>query len=129
MRNLAPGVVFGYRIEDQIKGHGIWRNFDGSWNPVFDKLTDGLSKNLPMEDNNLYRTDGRMWFAAAPSRETLKHWFSKKDAEELNRLGYMLYEFEIKDAVRVSDFEIVFTRDNISAQREIAINEIWGDES
>ena len=30
-----------YRIENQAQGHGIWRNFDGSWNPVFDKLSDG----------------------------------------------------------------------------------------
>ena len=41
-----------YRIENQAQGHGIWRNFDGSWNPVFDKLSDGQVRNLPMEDNS-----------------------------------------------------------------------------
>lgn len=30
-------MVFGYRVEDQAEKHGLWRNFDGTWNPVFDQ--------------------------------------------------------------------------------------------
>lgn len=118
-------MIYGYRVEDQIKKHGLWRNFDGTWNPVFDKLSDGLSRSLPMEDNDLYRKEGKQWFAAAPSKETLKHWFSLNDVLELAELGYKIYEFEFQDAELISDFEIVFTRDNIIKQREIDYKEIW----
>lgn len=31
-------MIFGYRVEDQVEKHGLWRNFDGTWNPVFDQL-------------------------------------------------------------------------------------------
>lgn len=120
-------MVLGYRVENQNQGHGIWRNFDGSWNPVFSRLSDGQCKNMPMEDSSLYRTDGKRWFSAAPSKDTLKHWFSKQDALELAALGYKAYEFELENTMTVSEFEIVFTRDNIVSQKEIDYKEIWDD--
>lgn len=120
-------MVYGYRVENQVRKHGLWRTFDGSWNPVFDRLSEGLSRSLPMEDNNLYRRDGKQWFAAAPSKETLKHWFSLNDVLELYELGYRVYEFEINDTESISEFEIIFTRDNIVMQKEISYKEIWHD--
>lgn len=120
-------MVYGYRVEDQSEKHGLWRNFDGTWNPVFDQLSEGLSRNLPMEDSALYREDGKQWFSAAPSKETLKHWFSVNDVLELQKLGYKVYEFELVNTKEVSDFEIIFTRDNIVQQREINYKEIWND--
>jgi len=120
-------MVYGYRVEDQIEQHGLWRNFDGTWNPVFDQLSEGLSRSLPMEDNDLYRQDGKQWFAAAPTKETLKHWFSLNDVLELAELGYKIYEFKLENTKQVSDFEIIFTRDNIVSQKEIDYKEIWYD--
>ena len=118
-------MTYGYRVEDQVQKHGLWRNFDGTWNPVFDQLSEGLSRSLPMEDNDLYRQDGKKWFAAAPTKETLKHWFSLNDVLELAELGYRVYEFELRNTKKVSDFEIIFTRDNIVNQKEIDYKEIW----
>lgn len=120
-------MMLGYRVENQIQKHGLWRNFDGSWNPVFDQLSEGLSRNLPMEDDNLYREGGKQWFSAAPSKDTLKHWFSLQDVIELAKLGYKIYEFELEHTKQISDFEIVFTRDNIVKQKEIEYKEIWHD--
>lgn len=120
-------MVYGYRVENQAEKHGLWRKFDGSWNPVFDKLSEGLSRSLPMEDNELYRYNGKAWFSAAPTKETLKHWFSLNDVLELEKLGYKIYEFELKDTREVSDFEIIFTRDNIINQKELNYKEIWYD--
>ena len=122
-------MVRGYRVEDQFQKHGLWRNFDGSWNPVFNQLSEGLSRSLPMEDNDLYREGGKQWFSAAPSKETLKHWFSLNDVLELADLGYRIYEFELRDTKTVSEFEIIFTRDNILTQKEIDYKEIWNDYS
>lgn len=119
--------VFDYWKDKSIDKHGLWRNFDGTWNPVFDQLSEGLSRNLPMEDSELYREGGKQWFSAAPSKETLKHWFSLTDVLELQKLGYKIYEFQLVDTKQISDFEIVFTRDNIVEQREINYKEIWND--
>lgn len=118
-------MVYGYRVEDQIGKHGLWRNFDGNWNPVFDQLSEGLSRSLPMPDNDVYRQEGKAWFSAAPSKETLKHWFSMNDVIELAALGYRVYEFELENTKQISDFEIIFTRDNIVSQREFDYREIW----
>lgn len=120
-------MVHGYRVENQIEKHGLWRNFDGTWNPVFDKLSEGLSRDLPMEDSDVYRQQGKAWFSAAPSKETLKHWFSMNDVLELSKLGYKVYEFELDNTKQISDFEIIFTRDNIITQNEINYKEIWHD--
>ena len=118
-------MFLAYRIENQTAKHGIWRNFDGTWNPIFSKLSDGQCKSLPMEDSDLYRVNGKQWFSSAPSKETLKHWFSKQDAIELIDLGYRVYEFELRDAKKVNDFEFIFTRDNIISQREIDYREVY----
>lgn len=114
-----------YRVENQQEQHGLWRNFDGSWNPVFDTLTDGLSRNLPMEDSELYRQDRKQWFSSAPSTETLKHWFSISDVLELAEIGYKVYEFLVTDIKVVSDFEVIFIRKNILSQTEIEPKTIW----
>ena len=115
-----------YRVENPIKGEGLWRDFDGNLNPVFDKLSEGLSRSLPMPHKpEVYKADGKSWFAAAPSKETLKHWFSKQDVLELIHLGYGVYEFDVKDERKISDFEVIFTRDNIIRQTAIQMEEIW----
>lgn len=119
--------ILGYRVENVVDKCGLWRTFDGSYNPVFDQLTDGQCRNMPMEDSDFYRQDGKQWFCCAPSKETLKHWFSLQDVEELDKIGFKIYEFELKDVKVVSDFELVFTRDNIISQRELDKSEIWND--
>ena len=114
-----------YRIENQEQGHGIWRNFDGSWNPVFDKLSDGQVRNSPMEDNSFYSDNNEKWFASAPSKETLKHWFSSRDVDELQSLGYEIFEFEVDNYREVSEFEYVFTRASVISQTILEKNDIW----
>lgn len=108
-----------YRVENQKLGHGIWRNFDGTVNPIFSKLTHGKCKNMPLEDSDFYREGGKHWFSAADSPEKLKVWFSSLDVLEMLFLGYKVYEFEISNFRFVSEFEICFTRDSIISQTEI----------
>lgn len=117
--------MLGYRVENVEGQNGLWRNFDGTWNPVFGKLSDGQARSMPMEDNDLYRHGGKQWFSAAPSKETLKHWFSLQDVIELEGYGYRVYEFELGHTEHVSDFELIFTRDNILRQTEINKEDIW----
>ena len=114
-----------YRIEDPKRGHGLWRDFDGTINPVFSKLTVGKCRNMPMEDNDFYRADGKQWFAATDEPWKMRAWFDVEDVIELEALGYHLFEFEIFDCRNVSEYEIVFTRDSIVNVREIDPQTIW----
>lgn len=114
-----------YRIEDPIEGHGLWRDFDGSVNPVFGKLTVGKCKDMPMEDSEFYRYDGKQWFSATDEPWKMRAWFDVVDVIELEGLGYHLFEFDVSKCRTVSDFEIVFTRDCILSAKEIDPNSIW----
>ena len=116
-----------YRIEDPINEHGLWRDFDGKINPVFSKLTVGKCKDMPMEDNDFYRFNGKQWFSATDKPEKLTAWFDVMDVIEMERLDYEVFEFEISECRKVSDFEICFTRDSILSKRQIDPSKIWKD--
>lgn len=36
-----------YRVEEPKGKHGLWRDFDGKHNPVFNKLSEDKVRNLP----------------------------------------------------------------------------------
>ena len=116
-----------YRVEDPVLKHGIWRKFDGTYNPVWSKLTFGKCRNMPMEDSDFYRTGGKQWFAATDTPDKLKAWFDAQDIAELKYLGYDIYEFEVDAVKTVSPFEVVFTRDSIKGRRWVNPAEIWSN--
>lgn len=117
-----------YRVENEKEQKGLWRKFDGTWEPLFDMLTDGQCKDMPMEDNPIYREGGKQWFASAPSKETLQKWFSKRDLEELTAKGFTISEFEVVGHKKVSDFEYIFTRDNIINRAYLKVSDIYPQE-
>ncbi len=117
-----------YRVENEKEQKGLWRKFDGTWEPLFDMLTDGQCKDLPMEDNPIYREGGKQWFASAPSKKTLQKWFSKRDLEELTAKGFTISEFEVVGHKKISDFEYIFTRDNIISRTYLKVSDIYSQE-
>lgn len=117
-----------YRVENEAEQKGLWRKFDGTYQPLFDMLTDGQCKDLPMEDSPIYREGGKRWFASAPSKETLQKWFSKKDLEELVSKGFTISEFEVVGYKKVSDFEYIFTRDNIINRNYLEVSDIYPEQ-
>lgn len=116
-----------YRVEDPRRGHGIWRNFDGTINPVFKYLSDGKCKDMPMEDSDFYREDGKNWFSATDTPEKLKAWFSTQDVIEMEAMDYFVIEFEVTNVREVSEFEVVFTRDSMINWSYINPQAIWED--
>lgn len=117
-----------YRVENENEQKGLWRKFDGTWEPLFDMLTDGQCKDMPMEDSPIYREGGKQWFASAPSKETLQKWFSKRDLEELTAKGFTISEFEVVGHKKISDFEYIFTRDNIIGRKYLNVSDIYPQE-
>lgn len=117
-----------YRVENEKEQKGLWRKFDGTWEPLFDMLTDGQCKDMPMEDSPIYREGGKQWFASAPSKETLQKWFSKRDLEELTAKGFTISEFEVFGHKKISDFEYIFTRDSIISRAYLKVSDIYPQE-
>lgn len=118
-----------YRVENEAEQKGLWRKFDGTYEPLFDMLTDGQCRDLPMDDNPIYREGGKSWFASAPSKETLQKWFSKRDLEELVAKGFTISEFEVVGYRKVSDFEYIFTRDNIINRKYLEVSDIYPEQN
>ena len=114
-----------YRVENEKEQKGLWRKFDGTWEPLFDMLTDGLCRDMPMDDNPTYREGGKQWFASAPSKDTLQKWFSKRDLEELTAADFTISEFEVSSYRKVSKFEYIFTRDSIVGRKYLTVNDIY----
>lgn len=125
MNNMKSIKV--YRVENEDEQKGLWRKFDGTWEPLFDMLTDGQCRWMPMDDNPLYREGGKQWFASAPSSDTLQKWFSKRDLEELTAAGFTISEFEVTNWKVVSEFEYVFTRDSVVGRRYLSVSDIYKD--
>ena len=116
-----------YRVENPKGKHGLWRNFDGTPCDIFDKLTVGKCRNLPMDDNKFYREDGKQWFSATDAPEKLRVWFDVLDIIQMRELGYRVYEFEVDEIRTVSEYEVVFTRDSIQSVIAIDPSIIWDD--
>ena len=114
-----------YRVEDPYRKYGIWRDFDGTVNPVFKYLSDGKCKDMPMENSDFYREGGKNWFSATDTPEKLKAWFSTQDIIEMEDMGYSVIEFEVTNVREVSEFEVVFTRDSIIKWDYIDPQSIW----
>lgn len=113
-----------YRIENDETNHGMWYRLDGTFDPFIMRLTEGVSKDLPMGFNERYRKDGFRWQSGAGSMEDMKFWFSALDALELFKNGYKLYEFE-SNQFMVVEHEIMFTREGILTRHEIPLDTIW----
>lgn len=113
-----------YRIENEETMHGMWYRLDGTLDPFIKRLTDGKSKNLPMEFHERYSEGGMKWFSGCDSKETMKHWFSDLDAFELFRNGYKLFQFESNQFIK-EEFQTLFTREGIISKQEIPLETIW----
>ena len=114
-----------YRVEDPKGEHGLWRNFDGSPADTFSHLTVGKCKDMPMEDSGFYREGGKRWFSATDSPEKLKAWFDVLDITELVKMGFGVYCFTVKEIRTVSEYEVVFAREDIIDCETVTPEMIW----
>lgn len=113
-----------YRIEHKETKAGMWHNYDGSYNGIIKTLTEGKSKNVPMNKIKEQSKDGKKWFSSVSNLDQLLEWFSRKDIEELVSLGYQLYEIECSECNRVAKGEILFTRESVTSMKEISLTDM-----
>lgn len=125
--NNSAKTIKVYRVENESEQKGLWRRFAGTWDPLFDMLTDGQCKDMPMDDSPLYRAGDKRWFASAPSKTTLRKWFSRRDLEELTASGFTINEIEVEEWKIVSEFEYIFPREAIVGKKFLTVDDIYND--
>ena len=115
-----------YRIEHPVELDGMW--YDRHGNPkkrIHELCPDGLAKDFPMPLNlPLHRKDGNIWVSAGKSMENMNQWFTPEDAKSLYSAGFKLFEFTVSEYQEL-EMEILFRRDEIIKQKEIALNKVW----
>lgn len=113
-----------YRIENLETMRGMWYDKNGKFNPFIDQLTDGLSKDLPMEEHERYGKDGFRWFSGCDNIDDMRRWFSTRDALELSESNYQLYLYTVNQFVK-EEHQVLFTREGIRDQKVIQLGDVW----
>lgn len=117
-------VIKVYRIENPNTMHGMWYKLDGTYSPFIMTLTEGISKNLPMDFHQRYSEGGKKWFSAGKSKDNMNQWFSPLDAIELNQNGYKLYAFDVSE-YHIEEHQVIFTREGVIRSEEIPLDFLW----
>lgn len=104
-----------YRVENPDTGSGPWYDAAGNYTGIAHTLTGSLCRELPMP----YRAEiAGDWFCAAEDLTGLALRFSLSDLEQLEGLGYGLYEITVPETdVRQAGTHVVFRRANASFRR------------
>ena len=113
-----------YRIENTETNHGMWYRLDGTYDPFIMTLTEGISRDLPMEKHPRYQKDNVAWFSAGKSIENMNQWFSPRDAQELHDAGYELFSFTVKE-YQMEEHQCLFTRRGVLSSERIPLDFIW----
>jgi hypothetical protein len=116
-----------YRLESTDKDNGLWYNSRGEF--CFEKGIGSLddsckTKSLGMGYDERYRQGGKMWFSSCSKQEDLTHWYSKKDAEELIKKGFVFTKYLAVDYVEY-DMETVFLKETALERVELDFKEFF----
>ena len=112
-----------YRLESTDPLNGLWYNADGKWCWGLDALPDCETKFLPMDYDERYRKDGRMWFSSCSNAEDLAHWYSLQDAIDLIGMGFVFTRYLATEYVEY-DMETTFIKETCLAREVIDIDEL-----
>lgn len=113
-----------FRLENPDTMAGMWYRIDGTFDPFIFKLTEGVSRDLPMEPHERYGQFGRRWFSGCVDSASLNAWFSTNDARELCENGYKLYKFKATE-YQIEEHQVIFTREGLVGQDEIPLSTIF----
>ncbi len=113
-----------YRIENPTTMRGMWYENNGIYNPVITKLTEGISKHLPMDYHSRYHADNKRWYSGCCDKGQMRMWFSPRDVAELIDMGYGLFEFDSEE-YKIEENQTIFTREGLSGFQLINLIEIW----
>ena len=113
-----------YRIENPETMNGMWYNNLGDYDPVITSLSEGISKDLPMDFNNRYGQKGRRWYSGCTEKRQMRQWFSPRDVFELYSKGYELFSFEANE-YQIEEHQTIFTREGVLTRKAIEVVDLW----
>lgn len=113
-----------YRLESTSPSNGLWYDGKGTLVWGIGKLPDCKTKYLPMDYDERYRKDGRMWFSSCSRKEDLSHWYSLQDALDLIANGFVFTRYLATEYVEY-EFETTFIKETSLAREVIDIKDIY----
>lgn len=116
-----------YRLEYKDSTNGLW--YDGSgypcWSEGIGSLGDSCkTKFLPMDYDPRYKEAGRNWFSSCSRKEDLLHWYSKEDATELIKRGFVFTRYLALE-YKEYPLETVFIKETCIEREVIDFNDLW----
>ena len=116
-------VKWLYRLEAVDPSNGLWYNTDCQLVWGIGKIK-GDTKFLPMDYDERYHKDGRLWHSSCSRKEDLSHWYSLEDAQYLIAHGFVFTRYLATEYVEY-EFETTFIKETSLAREIINIEDIW----
>lgn len=116
-----------WRLESTNSDNGLWYNAYGEKAWGIGDVNGCETKYLPMEYDERYRQDGRMWFSSCSNKNDLMHWYSVDDALELMASGFVFTRY-LATEYHEYEMETVFIKETCLAREELDIRTLFGIE-
>lgn len=127
MNNNDKEPKWVYRLESTDENNGLWYNSNAEFcfNTGIGSLDDTCkTKSLPMDYDERYRQDGRIWFSSCSRKEDLTHWYSKEDANILLNKGFIFTRY-LATEYHEYEFETVFIKETALKREVIDFNDLF----
>ena len=113
-----------YRLESKSPDNGLWYDLNNNYAFGIGNVSNCQTKDLPMEYDARYHTDGRNWFSSCSNKEDLLHWYSLENALELIASGFVFTRYLATEYIEYP-LETVFIKETALAREEIDIRTLF----
>lgn len=124
---LAKEPKWLYRLESTDPKKGLWYNANGELVWTIGLIPDCETKNLPMDYDERYRQDGRMWNSSCTNKKDLSHWYTLEAALDLIENHGFTFARYLATEYHEYELETVFIKDTCLAREELDIREVFGE--
>lgn len=114
-----------YRLESTDPDKGLWYDSAGEMVWTIGQI-DCDTKWLPMDYDERYRQDGRMWHSSCTRKSDLSHWYSLEAALDLIENHGFVFARYLATEYHEYEFETVFIKETCMAREEMDITEVFG---
>lgn len=107
-------ITMVFRIESP-NGGSLWYDDKGNKTNIVKSIVDDYSllKNMEMNFNPIYKTDGYNWLSTTKGIKGLKSWFSRKDLTALLSNDFKIYRIYAVECIDIENEETIIRKDKI----------------
>ena len=121
---MAQEPKWLYRLESTDPNNGLWYNNNSEYVFGIGALPDCKTKDLPMDYDERYHKDGRLWHSSCSNKEDLMHWYSVQDALNLIANGFVFTRYLATEYVEYN-METTFIKETCLAREVIDIEDLF----